>query len=127
MAWSVTDIIPVSLNIQECVDVGNSTANDQSFKIVPLDSSGAIVDCTGLASLLLNASNYAAPLVGRADSISPTIVSADATGISFTITGTQFLGMLGVVGVLTMKMDIIGINSTNQLLAVGQINFRTGQ
>jgi hypothetical protein len=54
-------------------------------------------------------------------------VLADATGISFTITGTQFLGMLGVVGVLTQKMDLIGINSTNQLLAVGQINFRTGQ
>lgn len=127
MAWSVTDIIPVSLNIQEWVDVGNSTANDQSFKIVPLDSSGAIVDCTGLASLLLSVSNFAAPLVGRADTCNPTIVLADATGISFTITGTQFLGMLGVVGVLTMKMDLIGINSTNQLLAVGQINFRTGQ
>lgn len=127
MAWSVTDIIPVSLNIQECIDVGNSVANDQTLKIAPLDSSGAIVDCTGLASLSLNVSNFVAPGVGRAQVYSPTIVSADATGISFTVTSTQFMNMVGLLGCLTMKMDLIGTNSTNQLLAMGQINFRAAQ
>jgi hypothetical protein len=124
MAWAKTDCVPAQLNIAAVFGEAFTQINDQTIKVSPLSSSGGVFDMTGLSSLTLSCDG-GNPVPGLPTlNVSPAVVVADGTGVSFTLTSPNFANILGALGVTTVRCSLYGTFGTNQLLATGTINFK---
>lgn len=119
MAWGGIDAVPAALNLAANWSVGTGAVlNDLVFKIVPTTSTGKIFDCSGATSVNLaitNNVNLPSPL-NYTYGFSPTIVSADASGLSLVIPQSALNGALPGCGALTLSATIEASDGTNNLL-----------
>ena len=126
MAWASTDIVPAALNLQPSYSAtANSVLNDITVKLVPRTSSGAIFDCTAATGCNLDyCNNPTLPATGQLfTNLTPTIVAADATGITIKIAKADLATAQGVIGTLTPKVYLHMTDGTTVLAAaIGSLN-----
>lgn len=121
MTSPVTDVIPANVALQGYYSDLLGTANDITAKISPTSSAGGIVDLTGLGSLNMYLSNQKIASQKIQLTKTPTVVSADATGVVFKVSGADIIAIMANFGATSVKFSLAGINSFAQVLGVGTI------
>ena len=120
MAYASTDITPTSMNLGILFSITDGAIkNPVTFKVKPTNSSGTAFDCTGTIGASLNViGNPALPAVITTDTAaSPTIVSADATGVTLSLTAAALSTMIDSIGTLVMAASVQISDGVNQLVA----------
>ena len=128
MAWASTDIVPANLNLNVIFSISAALFEPTvTTKISPKSSSNTIFDFTAATALAANTVNNPSLVSGLQlqSSAVPTMVAHDATGLTFSITGSEAGSLLGNLGTLSAPYTLYATDGTTQLLvAKGTMNIQ---
>lgn len=128
MTWAGTDIIPTQINLSGLYSQGAAAfGSDSTVRLQCKTSSGANFDFTAAsAAVAFGRSGIGIPAAFEvATTVAPTIVSADATGITLLFSAAAMKTLLTATGVTSLPLMVQATDGTTVLtIASGSLSAR---